>query len=252
MKRKKLRYSDITFNDPSPIKRYVQRRRLVDALCVLDDLNHRWAGRFLDFGGGNGELTKMIAERFPKAQVICYEPSPEMFAEAEENLNGLGNVVLASSPKDLRGTRFDYVFCLEVFEHLPHRPTIKVIRTINRLLAADGILIVGVPNELYVMALLKGAFRMKRRYGTYATRPRNVLRAAIGKPPTDRPRKRLGPGLPYHHHHLGFDYRRLRAQLCETFEMVRSFGSPLGRAGELVSSEIIFVMRKRPRDPLSR
>jgi len=82
VREKKLRYSDITFNGPSSIKRYVQRRRLVDALCVLDDLDYRCAGTFLDFGGGNGELTKMIAERFPKAQVVCYEPSPEMFAEA--------------------------------------------------------------------------------------------------------------------------------------------------------------------------
>jgi SAM-dependent methyltransferase len=246
MRKTKLRYSDITFEYPSPNKRYVQRKRLTDALSVLGEC---FTGSVLDYGGGNGELTRMIAERFPNAQVVCYEPAPEMFTEAKENLDGLGNVVLASSPEDLRGARFDYVFCLEVFEHLPRGPTLTAIRTINRLLRTSGVLIVGVPNELYIMALLKGAFRMRRRYGAYGARPSNVLRAAIGKPPTDRPRKRLGPGLPYHPHHLGFDHRRLRAQLCETFEMVRSFGSPFGRAGELLNSEIIFVMRNRPRKP---
>ena len=100
---------------------------------------------------------------------------------------------------------------------------------------------------MYVMALLKGAFRTVRRYGAYDARPGNVLRAAAGRPPVDRPRRRVGPGLPYHPHHVGFDHRRLRARLCETFEMVRSFGSPFGKAGELANSEIIFVLRKHPR-----
>ena len=248
------RYADITFNDPNPIKRYVQRRRLADALSVLNHLNERFAGRLLDYGGGNGELAKVAARRFPKAQVVCYEPFPKMLAQAQENLGGLENVVLASSLKDMKDASFDYVFCLEVFEHLPHDQTTEAINTINRLLRTSGAIIVGVPNELYVMALLKGVFRMqrafrtKRRFSPYDTHPRNILRAAIGKPPTERPRRqlghKLGPNLPYHPHHLGFDYRRLRTQLCESFKIVHSFGSPLGNKGGLLNSEIIFVMRK--------
>jgi SAM-dependent methyltransferase len=162
----------------------VQRRRLTDALSVHGE---RFAGNVLDYGGGNGELTRMIAGRFPNARVVYYEPSPEMFVEAKEKLDGLGNVVLAFSPEDLKGARFDYVFCLEVFEHLPRGPTLKAIRTVNRLLTKGGLLIVGVPNEGYIMALLKGAFRMKRRYGAYDARPGNILRAAIGKPPPTDP-----------------------------------------------------------------
>lgn len=259
MARQRLRYSDITFGDPSAIKRYVQRRRLADALSVLGRPDKRFAGRLLDYGAGNGELTKLIAKRFPEAQVVCYEPSLEMLAEAQENLFGLENVDIVSSLKVTANASFDYVFCLEVFEHLPPGQTAKVIRRIDRLLGPHGMCVVGVPNELYIMALLKGAFRMqralrskwhfgtysKRHFGTYDTSYGNILRAAVGKPPTDRPRKRLGPGLPYHPHHTGFDHRRLRAQLCETFEMVRAFGSPLGKTGELLNSEIIFVMKKR-------
>src|SRR5215210_7003597 len=107
MARQILRYSDITFDDPNWIKRYVQRRRLADALSVLDHPDKRFAGRLLDYGGGNGELTKLIAKRFPKAQVVCYEPSLEMLAEAQENLVGLENVVLVSSLKDMANASFD-------------------------------------------------------------------------------------------------------------------------------------------------
>ena len=87
------RYSDITFDDRNPVKRYLQRRRLRDALRVLEDLDGSFAGGILDFGGGSGELAAAIARRFPDAGVFCYEPSPRIFDEARENLAGLENVV---------------------------------------------------------------------------------------------------------------------------------------------------------------
>ena len=46
------RYSGITVHDRNPVKSYLQRRRLRDALSVLDDLGEDFAGRILDFGGG--------------------------------------------------------------------------------------------------------------------------------------------------------------------------------------------------------
>ena len=240
-----MRYSEITVYDRNPIKRYLQRRRLRDALSVLGTLDERFAGRFLDFGAGNGELTRRIAERFPHAEVFCYEPVPELFEEAKRNLSGLDNVVLVSSLEELKGLRFRYVFCLEVFEHLPPRETVRAIRAINRALANRGIALVGVPNELFLPALLKGLFRMRGRYGAYDARFGNVLRAAIGRPPGKRPVREIAPGLPYHFQHVGFDHRKLRLKLSETFEIVRQFGSPVG--SELLSSEIYLVLKKRNR-----
>jgi PPOX class probable F420-dependent enzyme len=240
--KERMRYSEITFDTRNPIKRYVQRRRLRDALSVLDDLDERFAGKFLDYGGGSGELSRMIAGRFPRAEVFCYEPAPELFQEAEQNLSGLENVVLVSSLEEIKGLKFHYVFCLEVFEHLPRRQTARAIRAINRSLAKGGTAIVGVPNELFLPALLKGLFRMTRRYGAYDARPGNVFRAAIGRPPHRRPVKEIAPGLPYHFHHVGFDYRELRLTLSETFEVVGQFGSLI--RSELLASEVYLVLEK--------
>ena len=83
------RYSDITVGDKNPARRYLQRRRLRDALSVLDGLGDDFAGSFLDFGGGSGELSKMLARRFPDAGVFCYEPMPGIFEEARRNLSDL-------------------------------------------------------------------------------------------------------------------------------------------------------------------
>jgi PPOX class probable F420-dependent enzyme len=239
------RYSGITVHDRNPVKSYLQRRRLRDALSVLDDLGEDFAGRILDFGGGSGELSRILAGRFPRANVFCYEPSPVLLEEAKQNLSGFKNVVFLRSLRRLKYRRFSYVFCLEVFEHLPRRETVHTIREINRLLGREGTLVVGVPNELFIPALIKGLFRMTRRYGSFDARPVNVLRAALGRPPKRRPVREITPGLPYHFHHTGFDHRKLRIKLSETFELARQFASPVG--GVLLGTEIYFILRKRDR-----
>ena len=237
------RYSDITIGDKNPAKRFLQRRRLRDAISVLDGLDDHFSGSFLDFGGGSGELSRLLARRFPNAGVYCYEPMPGIFEEARRNLSDQENVTLVSDREELRGLAFEYVFCLEVFEHLPRRQTARTVRTVDRLLKEKGVFVVGVPNELFLPALVKGLFRMKRRYGTYDARPRNILRAAIGRPPARRPVRMISDSLPYHFHHLGFDHRRLRTQLSETFDPVDEFGSPT--KNQLFSTEIYFVLAKR-------
>jgi PPOX class probable F420-dependent enzyme len=236
-------YSDITVRDRNPVKSYLQRRRLRDALSVLDGLKKGFAGKLLDFGAGSGELTRIVAGRFPRARVYCYEPAPDLLEEARRNLSGFENVVLVPSLEELEGIRFRYVFCLEVFEHLPRRETVRAIRAINRHLAAEGTAVVGTPNELFFPALVKGLFRMTRRYGAFDARPGNVLRAAVGRPPKRRPVREITAGLPYHFHHTGFDHRELRRKLSETFEVERQFASPVG--GELLGTEIYLVLRKR-------
>lgn len=238
-----MRYTGITVGDRNPIKRHLQRRRLRDAVSVLEDLDGNFSGNVLDFGGGSGELSRLVTRRFPDAAVFCYEPMPDIFEEARRNLAGLENIALLSDRKTLRGTKFDLVFCLEVFEHLPPPQTAKTVRVVDRLLEDGGLFIVGVPNELFLPALVKGLFRMTRRYGAHDATPGNVLRAAIGRPPARRPVRRISRGLPYHFHHLGFDHRRLRKLLHETFDPVREFGSPVN--SELFGTEIYQVMKKR-------
>jgi SAM-dependent methyltransferase len=236
-------YSDITVNDRNPVKRRIQRKRLEDAVSALGDLDAGFSGRFLDFGGGSGELSKLLARAFPKARVFCYEPAPALFEEARRNLAGLRNAVPVPSTEQLGSRRFDHAFCLEVFEHLSPRHILDAALEVKRRLKRDGLFVVGVPNELFAPALVKGVFRMTRRYGDYDARPSNVLRAAVGRPPKDRPVRRIATGFPYHFHHTGFDYRELRELLCGPFDLVRQFGSPV-RFGVPLNPEVYFVFRR--------
>lgn len=133
-----MNYTDQTIRDKNPIKRFLQRRRLTDALRVLRHLDPGYSGSVLDFGAGNGELSRLVAGRFPNAKIVCYEPAPKLFEEARRNLSGTRNVVFAQSFEDIRRMRFEHAFCLEVFEHLPPRESQQAINRLNKLLVTGG------------------------------------------------------------------------------------------------------------------
>ena len=239
-----MSYADLTVRDRSAVKRWVQRRRLQDALKPLR--TSVVAGKpcsVLDYGAGNGELVRQMSA-VARVDAWVFEPAPALMAEAKANLAALPSVTFLDRTRDTPADSFDFVFCLEVFEHLPETPTREAAAEIHRLLKPGGLAVVGVPNELYSPALLKGMFRMGRRYGEFDARPGNVVRATLGQPPADRPVVEIAPGLPYHPHHLGFDHRRLERALCSRFALVERWFSPLPFGGPALNTEVYFLLRK--------
>ncbi len=233
-------YENITLNDPNRLKRRLQSRRLDDALHAWPrTLTTQWTGHYLDFGGGSGALCSRVRQRFPAARITCFEPSISNRAEAA-GLHAGQDIELVADATSLAGP-YDIITCCEVFEHLPDEQTTIELDRLRRLLTPDGLLIVGVPNEIYAVGLAKGLFRMTRRYGAYDANWRNVLACAVGRPPTDRAVAEFEQ-LPYIFDHTGFDYRRLRAQLDRHGLQVRqTYGSPFRALPPTVSSEAYFV-----------
>jgi SAM-dependent methyltransferase len=233
-------YARKTFSDSNPVKRYFQRTRLRDALRLVE--NDPAPERVIDFGAGNGELCKSLAGVFPQAAIVCYEPHPDLLAQARDNLADAGNVLCtAEIPREPA----DLVFCLEVFEHLPERETGQVTGHLAGLLRDGGRAIVGVPIEVGIPALYKGLFRMARRFGDHDARPGNILSAVLGEPPRERPIVELLPGSGYHLHHLGFDHRAFRKHLDRDFQILAVAASPFPSLGAGVNSELLFVVTGR-------
>jgi SAM-dependent methyltransferase len=233
-------YADITTADRNPVKRWLQRRRLADAIWyVRRDMPPSWAGRVLDFGGGDATLCVDLRHRYPRARVACYEPSDSIRAEAAEVARGTGVGVLATVP----GETYDLVLCCEVFEHLPPEQTSEALRVLHRLVAPGGRLVLGVPNEVYAVGLAKGLFRMLRRRGAYDARLGTIVPAALGRPRPDRPVLDLD-GLPFIYPHTGFDHRHLTASVgAAGFARVATYGSPFRRLPVVLSSEVYTVWR---------
>ena len=239
-------YADLTVGDPSPVKRWIQRHRFVDALRVLSDAPARERIRVLDFGAGDGELVRQMVAVISRVDAVVYEPAPQLMAEAMGRLSGMESVVFADRIDALAANSFDYVFCLEVFEHLPSKETAQAIADIDRLLAPDGFAVVGVPHELFLPALCKGIFRMWRRYGDFDANAENICAAVLGRPPLRRPVAEIAPGISFHFHHLGFDYRALERDFKARFDVQAKWFSPFRFLGAALNSEVYFLLRKAP------
>ena len=202
-----MAYADITINDPNPIKSWLQSRRFLDAIKIVQYSQTGDKHRLLDFGAGDGELILQLARIAP-----------------------------------LESGAFDSVFCLEVFEHLPKNEVDKAIKEIHRLLKPDGFAVIGVPHELFLPALFKGIFRIFRRYGAFDACFGNVLAAFIGRPPLVRPVSEIAPGVRFHFEHLGFDYRSLDRLLQKQFRITNRWFSPFPILGPILNSEVYFLL----------
>ena len=238
-----MSYADITFCDKNPIKRLLQQQRLTDALQLAARFND--INVVLDFGAGNGELSKRLVGFFPQAQTICYEPNLGLMAEAKTNVEGLKQVKFVTDIGTVNQGSVDLLYCLEVFEHLPQRETEAAFSAIHSVLRERGIAIIGVPVEVYLPALYKGVFRMTQRFGEFDAILRNILRATFGFPPEHRPIGEITAGWSYYFHHLGFDYRRFRESLkSRQFIFLKQSASPFPVLGTWINPEVYFVVQK--------
>ena len=146
-------YADYTINDPNPLKRWIQRRRYSDAVDVVRNLFGSRRIRILDFGAGNGELVRQIS-KVRTVEAWVFEPTAALMAQARKNLSGLESVSFVTETRSLQSGYFDCIFCLEVFEHLPKAESQAAFSEMHRLLASQGFILIGVPHEIFLPALV--------------------------------------------------------------------------------------------------
>ncbi len=238
-----MRYVDITVNDRNPIKRWIQRRRFKDALDVLDSRRASRTIDILDFGGGDGELLRQCLQLRSDVNAALFEPTDSLREQAESKLSPWPQVRITGDLKALPRVAFDFVYCLEVFEHLPDGPADEALENIRGFLKPDGFAVIGVPHEIFAPALIKGMFRMVRRYGAFDASPQNVASAALGRPPQNRPTREIAPGFSYHHYHVGFDYRRLEKKFLSRYRIESRWFSPAPFLGAALNSEVYYLLR---------
>lgn len=235
-------YAALTRDDPNPLKRAVQVRRLADALAIVRDLAPKL---IVDYGGGDGALCRSAAELWPGARILCFEPAPHLAAEARGLLAGVPRTEVVGDERALPTDAADIVFCTEVFEHLPPPETAQALDEIARILRPGGRAVIGVPVEVGPPALAKGLFRALRRPGEYDASPTAVARSVVGRPPRGRPCVEISPGRAYHPHHVGFDHRPLLRAVKERLEPERRQGSPFPALPAWLNSELYLRARRR-------
>lgn len=172
----------------------------------------------LDYGCADGRLLKMLPE---SVKGIGYDPNPEY---------GM------SDTSHLPCCSCDVITVCEVFEHVSEAEVSRILQECHRLLKPQGRLIVSVPIEVGLSALVKNLARwIKVRPLERQLTVGNVLRAAIYLPHKREPEYLDVYG------HTGFDYRKLE---LKGFRIARKVYSPLP-FGALLNSQI-FLVAHRP------
>ncbi|RMG28700.1 MAG: hypothetical protein D6732_18460 [Methanobacteriota archaeon] len=160
-----------------------------------------------------------------------------MREQAREHLTSYPHIHITGDLNSLLAQHFDIIFCLEVFEHLPPEVRRENLMILSNLVKREGMVVLGIPNEIFIPALLKGVLRMARRYGEDDARLGNVLRAFMGIPPRERPVVSFD-GLPYILRHMGFDYREFIKEVNDVFRIMDRYGSPFPALPLLLNFEI--------------
>lgn len=100
--------------------------------------------KILEIGCGIGRLAIPIAIKNPDKRIIGIDISPSMIEIAHERSDHLKNISFydldGRSLKGIGSNKFDMVYSMVVFQHIPNEAKIGYIKEAHRVLKKDGII----------------------------------------------------------------------------------------------------------------
>ncbi|UEM21795.1 class I SAM-dependent methyltransferase [Skermanella mucosa] len=234
-----MSYAELTYRSHNPLKRLVQGHRY---RAMLGQVAPGADIRVLDYGCGDGFFLSLLQRRgVGPDRLTGYEPFASMAAQFAA---GAGRPRLVEHPSGLAGLaeeRFSHIFCMEVLEHLDDPELAEALDRIAALAGPETRIIVTVPSELGPAGAVKCLFRAMS--GTERVDHETVRSVLAGRPPprlvSDTPEGR------YIYSHIGFDQRRVEAELASRFRVERRFGIPFRFLPLSVNNEVAFICRPR-------
>lgn len=244
-----MSYAELTYRSHNPLKRLVQGHRYH---AMLGQVAPGGDVRVLDYGCGDGFFLGLLQERgVGPDRLTGYEPFASMAAQfgaaqlgAAQLGAGTNRPRLVDHPSGLdglAGERFSHIFCMEVLEHLDDPELAEALDRIAALASPATRIIVTVPSELGPAGAVKCLFRAMS--GTERVDRATVRSVLAGRPPS-RPVSDTPEGR-YIYSHIGFDHRRVEAELARRFRVERPFGIPFRFLPLSVNNEVAFICRPR-------
>jgi len=211
-------------------------------------------GKLLDYGCGDGTFLTMVAATFDEC--VGADIATDQVQDCAERLRHMPKLSFCSI-SDLSSSQhfhaYRVVTCMETLEHCTDSTVEAVIADLIRLVAPGGQVIISVPIETgptfplkYLVRTIAGWRGLSdyQHYETYSVA--DSLRMLFARSTTTIHRPVYGdPAFPSHSHY-GFNWRRLRQRLAQSFTIERTIFSPLNLPGGWFSSQAWFICRLGP------
>jgi len=106
-------------------------------------------GRLLEFACGYGRLTRFLVQAMPRERVWVSDID-EQAVRFEQETFGVNGFVSSRDPDVIhRDERFEFIFVVSLFSHLPRRAFSRMLEKLLSMLTADGILAFTVHDEMW-------------------------------------------------------------------------------------------------------
>jgi trans-aconitate 2-methyltransferase len=118
------------------------KERIQPSIDLVSRINFEQPGRIIDIGCGPGNSTRILTERWPRAEVTGADNSPAMIKKASEDYPDQ-KWILFDACKDKADGKFDIVFSNATIQWLPDHN--KLIQRFSEMLTDKGCLAIQLP-----------------------------------------------------------------------------------------------------------
>lgn len=229
-------YASFTHADSFAPKRWLHARRFSDALRLLEDCDR---SAILDYGTGDAHFLNQCREKYPDAELWGYDP-----VDRSDDGTDTHSLRIVHDAQQLPSSHFSTITFLETAEHLTDDELDRAFATFAKVLKPGGTVMISVPVEVGIPAIIKNAYRAVRRKGYERLTPVNFVKAAFGIP-FERKVNIIAERHPYIHSHMGFNHVRFEHFLRQRCANIARIGTPVPFLGALLNNSLYYVVTLR-------
>ncbi len=228
-----MRYSNLTNKSNVFLKRFTHSTRHIKCSKFVDSFNYN---NFLDFGSGDGQLFEYLKTKKNK-NYYAYEPYKQMYRQFLKNKKITNNIKLIKNKKNLKKNFYDVITINEVFEHLPNKKILEVIKLLKLISRKKSTIIITVPLEVGLSSLVKNLIRFASKSIHEGLTVKNLFKSFFY-------RKINRGSRVYYNSHIGFNHHDLKKILANNFTITNITYSPFDYLKSFLNSQVFFICKK--------